>query len=145
MSNRADKIYNEILKEVIYPLLGKDSTYSTELFKIGKLFFKNRFIGVYPSDQIHELKNMQCEIINLDNSRQEGSHWIALARMNNKYYFYDSFGRKHSKILKSLKIKNIINTEEDAEQHILSEDCGARCMAWLCVFFYWNPTIAVTI
>jgi len=131
--------YNEYLKKII-PILGNDTTYLRDLERTGRKLFGVKFKGVYPCDKIPKLNDLSpyC-IANLDNSKQGGSHWIGIAKIHGKdeCLVYDSFGRCYKKIIPILghngngKIKN---TDRDVEQKILENNCGARSMAWLCVY-----------
>ena len=47
------------------------------------MFFKN---------QIKLIENNKSMIINLNNSNEQGSHWIALKRVNKTIFVFDSFG-----------------------------------------------------
>ena len=38
-------------------------------------------------------------IVNLENSNQSGSHWVAYYKNNNKKYYFDSFGNAPPKEL----------------------------------------------
>lgn len=132
----AMNIYNSILKDV-EKNVGNTSTYSTDLERYGKKRFGVHFKGVYASDRIPSLNTLQkFAIINADKSNEPGSHWIAIAHDPDKdiTYCYDSFGRKNTQILPGLKVSGngrIIDSDRDAEQHIMEENCGARCLAWL--------------
>jgi hypothetical protein len=135
---KAESIYNKILKDKIYPLVGNKTTYGQDLDKAGEKLFGNKFIGVYASDKIPTLdKNKKYAILNLDNSNQGGSHWIGCAYANDDITCYDSFGRRANKIIPSLKAPKggrIINTDDDVEQKIQQTDCGARSLAFLLFF-----------
>ena len=71
-------------------------------------------------------------IINLQNSNQPGSHWIALKRDNNVIYLFDSFGIGYLsigifKVFKNFKIiKNIYRIQD-----ILSNFCGMFCVLFI--------------
>ena len=136
----AHLIYETLLKDIVYPMLGNKVTYSNDLHRVGKKLLGKDFVGVYPSDQIPRLKNKQCCILNLDKSDQSGSHWIAVYRDGKTNLTYDSFGRKSSKIIPSLK--NVEDADYDVEQMIEQEDCGARSIAFLLVCKYWRPELA---
>ena len=47
---------------------------------------------MFSKDQIKLIKNDKSMIINLQNSYEAGSHWIALKRVNNIIFILDSFG-----------------------------------------------------
>ena len=159
MEEKALNIYNEVLKNIIYPFLGKKVTWGSDLTKMGNKLFKKNYAGTYSSNMIPDLgvvgngffktktniDNISSEsklysCVNLDNSDEPGSHWIALGYdvYNGKIMIYDSFGRDTKIILPSLIEKygndNIVMADNDSEQNIQEDDCGARCMAFLYVF-----------
>lgn len=142
---RAVAIYNAILNSVAEPLLTDQSTYSTDLERVGRLLVGSKFVGVFAADKIPSLSNGEYAIVNLDKTGQAGSHWVALARNGNDTLMYDSFGRHHKKILPMVATSgngSIINTDKDAEQHISEYNCGARCMAWILLHKHWGPKLA---
>jgi hypothetical protein len=136
----AHLIYDRLLKDVVYPMLGQKVTYSNDLHDVGEQLLGKDFVGVYPSDQIPRLKNKQCCILNLDKAHEAGSHWISVYRVGKTNLTYDSFGRKSSKIIPSLK--NVVDADYDIEQMIEEEDCGARSIAFLLVCKFWSPELA---
>jgi hypothetical protein len=138
--NYAHLIYDKLLCDIVYPLLGRKVTYSDEIDDVGKILLGNDFVGVFASDMIPRLKNTQCCVLNLDRSDQSGSHWIAVYKVGKKNLTYDSFGRKSSKIIPSLK--NVEDADYDVEQMIEQEDCGARSIAFLLVCKFWSPELA---
>ena len=48
-------------------------------------------MGCFSKDQISLIENNKSIIINLNNSNEAGSHWIALKRVNNTILVFDSF------------------------------------------------------
>ncbi len=153
------KIYNAVLKDIIYPILGKKTTWGDDLTRMGHKLFGKTYAGTFSSDKIPDLGFIKKGIfkipitvnniksnsklytcINLDNSNQPGSHWVALAYdvYTSKIMIYDSFGRDTKKILPSLIEKfgdaNIVMSDQDPEQDPKQDDCGARCMAFLYIF-----------
>ncbi len=165
----AEHLFERTLDTLIYPLLGKKTTWAKDLNRIGLKLFGKNFTGAHSSDTMPELginddgskttkNNIDkfshlYQIANLDNSTMPGSHWIALAfdvgstngnRAGN-VWVYDSFGRKTSKIMPNLAKqygKKLMQVDDDAEQGLLMEDCGARTMAWLYVFDKYGADIA---
>lgn len=131
---KAIRIYSGILNS-IEKLVGNKTTYLEQLEGHGKKILGVNFAGVFPSDKIPRLNDLRkYAILNLDKSTQAGSHWVAVARDGDRTYIYDSFGRDHRAIIPVLSRSGngrIINTDRDAEQHILETNCGARCLAWL--------------
>jgi hypothetical protein len=119
----------EVLVHVMESIVGDGETSQDTLLKAGNHVFGSSFTGVFARDKIPPKVNLA--IVNLDESDQPGSHWVALARMpTGQYMVYDSFGRDPTKILPSLQMK-LVSTEQDTEQHKREENCGARCLAWL--------------
>jgi|AntRauTorckE5430_2_1112549.scaffolds.fasta_scaffold03450_5 hypothetical protein len=147
----AEKIFDQYLNNTVYPLVGNQTTYLSELYKAGRKLFGIKFHGVYPSDKIPHLNDLSCYcILNLDRSTQSGSHWIALAKIpdQNKSIVFDSFGRDYTEIIPILgKSGNgkIINTDEDQDQKVMETDCGARCLSFLMVFDKHGADVAVLI
>ena len=135
MEKYSEMIYNKVLNEIVIPITGKDETYSQQLNDISKTLLKDKFKGVFASDQIPTLTVLKpYAIINVDKSNQPGSHWLAMVRVRNKSYVYDSFGRDVKKLIPSINksIKNIHNIDtKDAEQKISQNSCGARCIAFI--------------
>jgi hypothetical protein len=133
----AENEYKKQLKRMI-KLLGNDTTYLTDLYKVGKKLFGTKFIGVFPSDEIpNKIKKNHMAIVNLDTSNQGGSHWVSICKDNsNTIWVYDSFARKTYSILRSIygKGRKIKDTEHDIEQKDNESNCGSRSMAFLCVF-----------
>ena len=128
-------MYNYVLP-LMENFVGKESTYLSELTKAGKIIFGDKYIGTFPSDKIPHMNEKESCIVNLDNSKQGGSHWVAVVQDNNQKLIYDSFGRKTKDILP--KINPSIDTEYDAEQGVLESNCGARSLSALCVYYYWG-------
>jgi len=51
------------------------------------------FRGVFVRDKLPNKPNKnECGILNLDDSRGNGTHWTAWFRRNNKNYYFDSYG-----------------------------------------------------
>lgn len=146
----ADKYYNEILK-IMHSRLGNDSTYSDELLRTGLMYLGRKFKGVFPSDKIPRLTSLQpYAIINLDNSKQPGSHWVGVAydSQSDNVIVYDSFGRHTRKILPSISGVyggKVVDTESDQEQRLKEDNCGQRALAWLILFDKLGPDTALKI
>lgn len=121
----------------------------SQLNVTGKQLLNGKFHGVYPCDKIPKLtESSPYAILNLDNSKQRGSHWISIAKNGDNTVVYDSFGRNHIKIIPSLKLSgngNIINTDDDAEQKMNQNDCGARSITWLILYDKWGNDLAILI
>ena len=90
------------------------------------------FKGCFSKDQISLIENNKSIIINSNNSNEPGSHWIALKRVKNTIFVFDSFGIGYIpmtifKIYKNFKIiTNIYRI-----QHISSNLCGMFCVLFI--------------
>lgn len=137
---KANEIYQRTILKLVYPLVGKRTTYLSDLTKAGKKLLGKKFHGTYPSDRIPRLNDLRpYAILNLDRSTEPGSHWVSIAKISgiDRVMIYDSFGRDHSTIIADLEFSGngrIINADRDAEQKKSETNCGARCLAWLKVF-----------
>ena len=142
-------LYNKILQDVIKPISGDKTTYMNELLGIGKKLLGVKFKGVYASDKIPKLNDLSpYAILNLDTSKEAGSHWVAIAKHGNNTYLYDSFGRNDTRIIPNLQFSGngrIINTDNDVEQKIEETNCGARSLAWLLFFDKFGSKCALLI
>ena len=127
--------YNTILNQV-YRKLGKGVTTDKQLTTHGKLLLKADYIGTFSQD--HPLRRLGGKrkyfIINVDKSNKPGSHWVGVYYDGTKFYIYDSFGRRSSKLLPHF-IKTVgykyADVDRDAEQKVRENSCGQRSLAWL--------------
>lgn len=138
---KVEKLYNDILRKHMIPLVGNDTTFMSDLHKAGKQILGKDFIGVFASDQIPSFERGKYAILNLDNSSEPGSHWIAVAKHKDNIIVYDSFGRPAKKIIPSLfqQDRTVIDTELDAEQRKNENNCGARSLTALIMFDGYDP------
>jgi hypothetical protein len=150
MEEKMHNEYNKVLQEMT-KYLGSDTTFSDDLQRVAINILSNKFKGVYPSDKIPKLNELQpYSILNLDNSKMPGSHWIAVAYSPNdkSVSVYDSFGRKSSKIIPSLYKAfggRIIDSDYDKEQRNSEDNCGQRCISWLKIFDTYGKQNALLI
>ena len=70
-----------------------------------------RFNGVFNRDNLPNTIKNGAYVINLDEYRDIGTHWVALYIYNNTVTYFDSFGVEH--ILKEI-IKFIDNNEQSS-------------------------------
>ena len=92
-------------------------------------------MGCFSKDQIKLIENNKgmIMIINLQDSNQPGSHWIALKGVNNTIFVFDSFGIGYKpmdifKIYKNYKIITNIYRIQDISSNL----CG---MFVYCLFY----------
>ena len=116
-----------------YPELFKRKNYPLSNIFINNLLkdYKN-FIGCYSKDQIPLIESNKNIIINLNKSYEPGSHWIALKRVNNTIFVFDSFGIGYipvgiSNVFKNLKIITNIYRIQDISSNL----CGMFCVLFI--------------
>ena len=73
--------------------INNKSLYPISNFKINEILKDNKgFLGVFSKNNVSKLKNNQSTIVNLANSNDTGTHWIAMKVINNKLFYFDSYG-----------------------------------------------------
>ena len=82
------------------------------------------YLSTFLKDEIPLIEINKSLIFNLQNSDQNGSHWISLSRSNKDIFIFDSFGVGHIPkniydIYKDFNITNIYRI-----QHVNSNLCG---------------------
>ena len=50
------------------------------------------YIGTFSKDNVPVLKKNQSTIKNLQDSYKNGSHWVSYKKINNKIFYFDSYG-----------------------------------------------------
>ena len=73
----------------------------------------------------------ECGIINLDNSKGPGTHWIAYSKNHNNIQYYDSFGnlKPPAEVVKYLGNKLWYNYNK--HQQFNTYNCGHLCLKFL--------------
>ena len=116
--------YPELFKRENYPLSNIFINYLLKNYK--------NFTGCYSKDRIKLIENNKSMIINLQNSYEPGSHWIALKRFNNEIYIFHSFGIGYLPIIIFKIFKNFkIITNIYRIQDITSNLCGMCCVLFI--------------
>lgn len=106
------------------------TTFGSELEKAGQKLFKYKFGGVYSADTLPKnLDPKKYFICNVDDSTQEGSHWVAIFDS----YIYDSFGRSAREMNPNFVGHGLKKTEDDIEQTAVQQNCGQRSLGFLIV------------
>ncbi len=53
----------------------------------------SNFKGVFMRDELKgSISKNECLILNMDDSKGDGTHWTSLYSKNNKCYYFDSYG-----------------------------------------------------
>lgn len=127
--------YEKALKKIRKDM-GIRITDNTQLDKVGRLLFRDRWRGCYPADIDPKVSREQPYAI-INTKRSPGEHWMSCVWVNPRTrLIYDSFGRKALTITSDPKKMapkgvRVVETEPDPEQKILQTDCGQRCLAFL--------------
>ena len=104
--------------------MGHSATSTQDLNRVGRVLFGGDFCGTYPYAKNPRLNSEgKCCIVNTMKNGP-GEHWFALIRGKSETLAYDSFGRT---------LSNHQYSDPDVEQGVFEENCGQRCLAWLCV------------
>ena len=94
-----------------------------DIDNLAKQFNIPKFKGCYIRDETPKLKVGESCIINLNGN----SHWVALIRLSDGYFYFDSFGVIGPKILENI---DYVYSEVDL-QKMCSSACGFYCLAFL--------------
>ena len=81
------------VKIFFFEELNNLDNYPISNLKIDDILKNNvNYIGTYSKDNIPVLKNNQSTIVNLDDSLGKGTHWISYKKINDKIFYFDSYG-----------------------------------------------------
>ena len=92
-----------------------------------RLKLKN-FRGVFMRDELkfNPLKK-ECGILNLDSSRNDGTHWVAWFKDNDNKIYFDSFGvQPPLELIKYLKSPILYHTYQIQQYN--DTNCGEWCL-----------------
>ena len=113
--------------------INKKSLYPISNFKINEILKNNKnYIGTFIKNNVPILKNNESTIINLANSYNKGTYWIAMKFMNNKLFYFDSYGISfipdiiRKKYPNSKIITNIYRIQSNS-----SNECGKFCIMFI--------------
>ena len=113
-----------------YPELFKKSNYPLSNIFINNLSKdEESYLNTFSKHEIPLIENKKSIIFNLQNSNQQGSHWLSILRKNNNIFIFDSFAVAYipKNIYDIYKDFNII-TNIYRIQHIDSNLCGLFCV-----------------
>lgn len=95
------------------------------------------FKGVFMRDELPKnTEDIECGIVNLDSSKNEGTHWVAYVKLFNYCEYFDSFGdlKPPKELIKYLKSNVTYNYSR--YQSFDTSNCGHLCLKFLRQF--WN-------
>lgn len=81
-------------------------------------------------------RRLECAIVNLDNSRNEGTHWVAYVKVDKYCEYFNSYGnlKPPLELVKYLK-PNVIFYNHKAYQYFNTTNCGHLCLEFLINFW----------
>ena len=82
-----------VKKIIFFEKINNKSLYPISNFKINEILKSNKeYIGNFSKNNVPILKNNESTIVNLADSNDVGTHWIAMKFVNNKLFDFDSYG-----------------------------------------------------
>ena len=89
-------------------------------------------IGTFSKNNVPKLKNNQSTIVNLANSYDKGTHWIAMKFIGNKLFYFDRYGIPFiPDIIKKQYPNSKIITNIYRIQSNSSNECGKFCLMFI--------------
>ena len=118
-------------KDNFFEKLNNKDLYPFSNFKISEILKNDKnYIGNFSKDNVPILKNNQSRIVNLADSFNKGTHWIAIKFIDNKLFYFDSYGIEFiPDIIKKQYDKIITNIYRI--QSINSNECGKFCILFI--------------
>lgn len=103
-------------------------TTNTELELAAKKLKLRNFRGVYMRDELKfKALEKECGILNLDSSKNDGTHWVAWFKDKNNKIYFDSFGvQPPLELIKYLMSPILYNTFQI--QQYDDTNCGEWCL-----------------
>ena len=118
-------------RKFFFEKLNNKDLYPISNFKINEILKNDKnYIGTFSKNNVPILKNNQSTIVNLADSNKSGTHWIAMKFINNKLFYFDSYGIPFiPDIIKKQYDKIITNIYRI--QSIDSNECGKFCIMFI--------------
>lgn len=81
-------------------------------------------------------KSVECGVVNLDNHNNDGTHWVAYAKIKSYCEYFDSFGdlKPPTELVKYLKGTEILYNY-NRFQNFDTVNCGHLCLNFLNLFW----------
>lgn len=95
------------------------------------------FRGVFMKNGLPKTpKHIECAIVNLDNSENPGTHWVAYIKIYDYCEYFNSFGnlRPPEELLIYLKMCNVYYNY-NVYQNFNTVNCGHLCIKYLKKFW----------
>ena len=120
-----------IKKIIFFEKLNNKNLYPISNFKINEILKNEKnYIGTFSKDNVLILENNQSTIANLADSNKTGTHWITMKFINNKLFYFDSYGIPFIPDIIKKQYKKII-TNIYRIQSNNSNECGKFCIMFI--------------
>ena len=122
-----------VKKIIFFEKISNKSLYPISNFIINEILKNNKeYIGTFSKNNVPILKNNESTIVNLADSNDVGTHWIAMKFINNKLFYFDSYGISFipDAIKKQYSDDKII-TNIYRIQSNSSNECGKFCIVFI--------------
>ena len=78
---------------MFFEKLNNKDLYPISNFEINEILKDDKnYIGTFSKDNVPILKNNESTIVNLADLNDVGTHWIAMKFINNRLFYFDSYG-----------------------------------------------------
>lgn len=85
------------------------------------------------------VNEIECGVVNLDDTRNSGTHWVAYIKIQDYCEYFDSFGDLKPPFELQKYLKNRIFYNYYRYQSFNSYNCGHLCLKYL--YDFWNKKI----
>ena len=126
--------------------LGRRTTFASDLDRVGRARFGQRWGGVYARDTMPPVsQTMRAMVVNTDHApRPDGSgqgvHWLAALDVAGRRMFNDPLGAAGVEQRRALERSHPHPfAEDDAEQRPDQKDCGVRALVALAIGLDCGP------
>ena len=120
-----------IKKIIFFEKLNNKDLYPISNFKINEILKNDKnYIGTFSKDNVPILKNNESTIVNLADSNKMGTHWIAMKFINNKLFYFDSYGIEFIPDIIKKQYKKIITNIYRIQSND-SNECGKFCIMFI--------------
>ena len=118
-------------KDNFFEKLNNKDLYPISNFKINEILRNDKnYIGTLSKDNVPILKNNESSIVNLADSFNKGTHWIAMKFINKKLFYFDSYGIPFiPDIIKKQYKKIILNIYRIRSNN--SNECKKFCILFI--------------
>lgn len=109
-------------------------TTNVQLLQLAKRMHIPYFRGIFMRDSlpIGGINRNESGIVNLDNTKGPGTHWVAYAKRGNQALYFDSFGnlRPPNELMQYLNVTKIKYNHTSYQTYDQSI-CGQLCLQFL--------------